>query len=105
MGKIIKCKYRVEYIDNDWKSCNDRGWTGSSAPVRGCKTMVWKGRATEARLKDWRDGMNKSFRADGCNAHVSKFAGILVHIGSCQVVEQDSDRVVCRFIAPMFEVV
>ena len=109
MGRSYQPKYRVEYIDNHFKSVNDGCYTGSESPTRGCKMQCWDGkrdgRPTVASLKKWRDGMNKSFEAGGSNEHISKHVGFIVRIGRCQIVEQTPRIVVCEYVPPMFEVV
>lgn len=91
MGTTRTPTYRVEYHTNV---------DGSMV-----HTMCWSGRATEARLEDWRKTYNRSFQPDGCNAHLSTARGVVLHITKARLVHQRSNKVVARTQMPMFEVV
>ena len=90
MGTSRTTTYRVEYNTN---------LDGNMV-----QTMCWKGRATQARLEDWRRTYNRSFQPGGCNAHLATERGVL-HITKARLVLQESGVVVARTEMPMFEVV
>lgn len=88
MGKTITPKYRVVALDNFGKR----------------QEFCWSGHATEKRLKEWRDRMNKSFRAGGTNEHVSREVGYVVQYGRCWIERNvPGGNKVVEFKPPMFE--
>jgi len=88
MGRSIIPTYYAKYRDQS-------GWHDIS----------WKGRATEAKAEKLRKTLNYSFNPGGCNYHVSKAVGYIIHVSEVKVVRNDrSGEVVAMAKAPMFEV-
>ena len=94
MGKIITPTYRVEYRSN---SCDRRNPDGR-------RSMCWSGRATQARLEQWRRDYNQSFNLGGVNFHISEAQGFVEHISSARIVRQSTGEVVAETTMPAFEV-
>jgi hypothetical protein len=91
MGRSIIPIYRVEYQDYGSRTA----W----------HSMCWKGRATAARLEQWRRDYNKSFNPGGVNWHVSQSLGYVLHITKARLVHQATGTPVAFVNMPMFEVV
>jgi len=88
MGTSTTPKYRVEYIDQNGK-----------------QRATWKGHATNKRLEHWRQHMNESFKLGNVNDHVSKSLGFMPHISRAVIINQKTQSIVVKVIAPMFEVI
>lgn len=69
--------------------------------------MAWDGRATEKRLEDWRQAMNRSFaEPDGANSHIRLRDGGIPHLSKAWIRHNwPNGAVVVEVNAPMFEVV
>lgn len=87
MGKSYTPTYRVEYRDQS-------GW----------HSECWNGKATEARLEQWRVARNGSMQPGGVNAHIPPALGFQPHISHAKLVHQKSGQVVATTKMPMFEV-
>lgn len=63
------------------------------------------GRPTDTNLEAWRVAMNKSMNPGGCNEHVSKEVGFILHVSKASIHNQKTGRLhVADAKAPMFEV-
>ena len=79
MGRVITPTYRVEYRDNLLAMGRTVG-DGFGADGKRCNIQAWNGRATAARLADWRKAMNASFKPGGANEHLAKAFNSVPHI-------------------------
>jgi hypothetical protein len=97
MGRSFTPTYRVEYRTNNMHPNAPSNWL----------TYDYKrhGKPTAAKAEDMRKRLNTSFDRDGINFHVSKAAGVVLHVTSLKIVHQESTEVVAEATAPMFEVV
>lgn len=90
MGKSITPTFIVRYRDQ-----------------QGPKILVWNtksyGKPTLCALAQWRMMMNKSMKPGGCNEHLSRSAGYIIHISNCEIVNQKKNTTVVSLTAPMFE--
>lgn len=91
MGRSYTPKYIALYRDNaNLSKWNEIHWTR-------------KGKVNDAAAEDFRVMLNKSFDLNGCNFHVSKACGVIVHVLEVRVVNQKTKQVVAKATAPMFE--
>ena len=97
MGRSTTPTFRVEYHDNPFAPVNLGLGTCMAWDTKG-----W-GRPTAANLEKWRNKMNESFAAGGCNEHVSDARGYVVRISHARIVRQSNRDVVVEYAAPMFE--
>ncbi len=84
MGRVITPRYAVHYV---------------SAPAR-MTSSAWRGRVSEARLREHVESLNRSFEPDGCNAHCGP---LRISAAEIRVNERDG-AVVASYQAPAFEV-
>jgi hypothetical protein len=105
MGRIITPTHRVEYRSNLLAMGIVRADGCSRVDGKPVHMQAWRGRATQARLADWRIQMNKSFQAGGANEHVSKAFNAVDHISFARIVRQADDAVMAEVAMPTFEVV
>lgn len=89
MAKHFTPKYRVETREN----------------ATAMTPAAWKGRPTAARLADWVERYNESYKPGGVNFHVSKAHNVLIYTYYARIVEQATGRVVCEYRAPAFQVI
>ena len=94
MGRTIIPTYYAETRDNrnlGWLhlawNCRDHGWPSVENAER------------------YRDSLNKSFKIGGVNEHISRSAGILVHVSELRIIHNKTGEVVASAKAPLFEVV
>ena len=92
MGRTYIAKYRIQFESNVFLT--DFSWNSQSY-----------GRPTEKNLEKWRQSMNESFKLGGVNEHISKAAGILVHISKAWIVRQRDNVIMAKTSMPMFEAV
>ena len=63
------------------------------------------GKPTDTNLEAWRVAMNRSLTLGGCNEHVSKAAGFILHVSKATIRNQKTGKLnVATARAPMFEV-
>lgn len=113
MGRISTPTYRVEYQDNRQPRqivvVNGAETIATLPGFLHWQSMCWDskrdGKPTDANLEKWRQAYNRSFNPKGGNFHVSKAAGVIIHINRARIIHQKSSQVVATTTAPMFEVV
>jgi len=72
----------------------------------GSFTVMWNGRATDARAEDYRKMMNKSYQAGGSNAHIRLKNGGIPHASKVEVrLNVINGCVVASATMPTFEAV
>jgi hypothetical protein len=90
MGKIITPTYIVIHKDQ-----------------LGTHTVIWHtklyGRPNVNNLENWRKRFNDSMKIHGCNYHVSKSLGFLLHVSEAEIRNQKTGITVCAVKAPLFE--
>ena len=94
MGKSTTPTYYCLVKDNTSKNWHHMTWD--------CR---YNGRATDKNAERYRIKLNESFKIGGCNEHISKAAGFLVHTSHVAIVRNRTHDVVARAKAPLFEVV
>ena len=75
---------------------------------RGVNSSIWNsahyGRPIDANLEKWRRSMNESFKSTGCNFHISRSAGFILHVSEATIIDQkNGDAKVAHTKMPMFE--
>lgn len=87
MGKTRTLKYRIVMRLND----------------RSMLTLGYEQKPNYASLKQFIDQFHESMKKGNCNAHLSE--KIMLRVNSAKVIEQKTDKVVCEYIAPLFEAI
>jgi len=91
MGRSYTPPYTAQYRDQ--KGWHEIGWPHRKPP-------------TAADAERMRQQLNRSFELNGANYHVSRDAGIILHVSELRVVRNRAGReIVARAIMPLFEVV
>ena len=102
MGKSYTPKYRVEYRDN-----TETTYPRFNSYPQHAHLMGWPkslGKPSNDKAEKLRQDMNTSFNHGGTNYHVSQSTGVIIHIHTLNVIEQNTGMVIAEANMPAFEV-